>query len=97
MNGDVRVTTKPSCHENIMQIMHEKNRPNAASTAIASDSVVRPLTAEISSVMMLVRIPGARFLLSNHPIYLCKKASKSLTLSVKVRFSPPRPNQSFCR
>lgn len=80
MNGDVRVTTMPSCQEKIKQIMHEKKRPRAASTAIPRLSVVSPFTAAISSVKILVRIPGALFLLSNHPICLDRYASKSLTL-----------------
>lgn len=95
MNGEVRDTMKPSCHEKMKQIKHEKNRPSPASTAIASDSVVSPLTAAMSSVIILVKIPGARFLLSNQPICLCKNASNSLTLKVNVRFSPPRPKRSF--
>ena len=73
MNGEVKVTTKPSCHEKMKQIKHEKKSPRPASIAIAKDSVVRPLTALISSVKILVRIPGARFLLSNQPICLCRK------------------------
>lgn len=81
INGDVKVTTNPSCHEKIKQIKHEKKRPSPASIAIAKDSVVKPLTALISSVKIFVKMPGARFLLSNHPICLCKNDSKSLILN----------------
>ena len=68
INGEVTVTIIPSCQLKMKQIKHEKKRPKAASTAIPSDSVVKPLTAAISSVSIFVRIPGALFLLSNHPI-----------------------------
>ena len=72
MNGDVRVTTIPNYQAKIKQITHEKKSPSAASTAIPRLSVVSPLTAEISSVKILVRMPGALFLLSNQPICLDK-------------------------
>lgn len=81
IKGEVKVTTKASYHEKIKQIKHEKKSPSPASVAIANDSVVKPLTALISSVKMLVRMPGARFLLSNHSIGLCNNDSKSLTLN----------------
>lgn len=51
INGEVSVTTIPSLHEKMKQIIHEKNKPRKASTAIAADSVVNPLTAEMSSVI----------------------------------------------
>lgn len=74
INGEVSVTTIPRIGENIKQIKHEKNRPKAASTAIPKLSVVRPFTELISSVRVFVKIPGARFLLSNHPMCLLKYA-----------------------
>jgi len=82
MKGDVMVTTIASCQQKIKQIKQLKNKPRPASVAIPRDSVVRPLTALMSSVIMLVRMPGARFLLSNHPMFLWRIASKSLTLKV---------------
>jgi len=72
MNGEVSVTTMPNYQAKMKQITHEKKSPNAASTAIPRLSVVSPLTAEISSVKILVRMPGALFLLSNQPICLDK-------------------------
>jgi len=70
MKGDKMVTTIASCQQKIKQIKLAKNRPKPASAAIPIDSVVRPLIALMSSVIMLVRMPGARFLLSNHPMFL---------------------------
>jgi hypothetical protein len=68
INGDVIVTIIPSYHVKIKQITQEKNSPSAASVAIPRLSVVRPFTALMSSVNILVRMPGARFLLSNQPM-----------------------------
>lgn len=95
MNGDVKVTMMASCHAKIKQIRHEKKRPSPASTAIPTLSVVNPLTELMSSVIIFVKIPGALFLLSNQPIFFLRIEAKSLTLSVKVRFSPPRPKKYF--
>ena len=74
MNGVRQVTTRASCHEKMKTTRHERNRPKKASIRMAIASVVRPLTELIASVMMLVRTPGARSLLSNHPMCLCKMA-----------------------
>lgn len=97
MNGEVIVTMIASCQAKMKQIRQEKKSPSPASTAIPTLSVVRPFTELISSVMMLVRIPGALFLLSNHPMFFLKMAAKSFTRRVKVRFSPPRPKKYFWR
>lgn len=80
INGEVNVTMKPNYQLKMKQMRQLKKRPRPASTAIASDSVVSPLIAEISSVKIFVKIPGARLLLSNQPIYLCKNDSNSFTL-----------------
>ena len=69
--------------------------PKAASIITPIASVVNPLTAVMSSVIIFVRIPGALSLLSNHPMCFLKMASKSLILSPRVRLSPPIPKQSF--
>jgi hypothetical protein len=72
MNGDMIVTTRASCQQKMKQIRQLKNSPKAASTAIPRDSVVNPFTDEMSSVRILVKIPGALFLLSNHPMSFLK-------------------------
>jgi len=95
INGEVRVTIIASCQAKIKQIRQEKNRPSPASTAMPTLSVVKPLTELMSSVIMFVKMPGARFLLSNHPIFFLKIAANNFTRNVKVRFSPPRPKKYF--
>lgn len=67
----------------IKQIKQEKNKPNPASTAIPTLSVVKPLTELMSSVIMFVKIPGALFLLSNQPIFFLKNCGKKLNSQCK--------------
>lgn len=97
MNGEVKVTMIANCQAKMKQIRQEKKSPSPASTAIPTVSVVKPLTELISSVIILVRIPGALFLLSNQPIFLRRMAANNFTRSVRVRFSPPRPKKYFCK
>lgn len=59
MKGHVAVTTKATYHENKKQIKQENIRPNIASTAIPKLSVVKPFKELISSIITLVKIPGA--------------------------------------
>ena len=47
----------------------------------------------MSSVKILVKIPGALSSLSNQPTCLCRMALKRVILSLRVRFSPPSPNE----
>ena len=95
MKGHVTVTTKATYQVKRKHIRHEKKRPRAASTAIAILSVDSPFKALISCVMILVRAPGALVLSSYQPTDLCIKALNNVTLSVYVKFSPPRAKLSF--
>jgi len=80
INGHVAVTTKATYQVNRKQIKHENINPSAASTATPKLSVVSPFKALMSSVKILVRIPGARVFLSYHPTFLLSNDLKSLTL-----------------
>jgi len=95
MNGDRRHTTIASYGEKKKHIAHDTVNPRAASIMIPIASDVSPLTAEISSVKMFDRIPGALCLSSNQPTCFLKNASNNLTLKVWVRLSLPNPKQSF--
>ena len=48
-------------------------------------SVVSPLTCVMSSIRTFVRIPGARFLLSNQPMCFIIKASNNYILNERER------------
>jgi hypothetical protein len=61
MKGHVAVTTNATYHENKKHIKHETIKPSAASIAIPRLSVVRPFTELMSSVKILVKMPGALF------------------------------------
>ena len=95
MKGEIRVMTIASCQEKTKQIRHEMKMPRKASTMIPIASVVKPLTELMSSVMILVRMPGALSLLSNQPTCFLRIASKSLILNLKVKLSPPKPKHNF--
>lgn len=64
------------------------NMPPNASIIVAICSVVSPFKQLISSERRLLKIPGARFLSSNHDIYLSIIEAKSSFLMLLVRFSP---------
>ena len=49
----------------------------------------------MSSVKIFVNIPGALSSLSNQPTCLCRIALKRVILSLRVRFSPPNPNETL--
>lgn len=95
MNGEIIVTTMASYHAKKKQIKLEIVMPRNASTNIPIASVVKPLTALTSSVIILVSTPGALSLLSNQPICLDRIASNNLIRRRKVRLSPPYPKQIF--
>lgn len=95
MKGETAVTTRASCHEKNKQIPAEIVIPSTASTMMPAASVVRPFSAVMSSWMMLVSTPGALSFASNQPMSFIRIASNSFTLSLYVRFSPPRLKQSF--
>ena len=95
MNGETAVTTSASYHEKIKHMPAETINPSAASTMIPAASVVSPLIAVISPWITFDKTPGALSLSSNHPMSFIKIASNNLTLSLKVKFSPPKLKLNF--
>ena len=91
--GDKHIATSPIYHEKYKHKMQETINPEILSKTTAYDSDVSPLSNEISSYIILPKIPGALSLSSNHPICLCMIASSNLNLTFAIKFSAPMPKQ----
>ena len=89
--GDKHIATSPIYQEKYKHKIQEIINPDTLSKTTAYDSEVSPFSKEISSYIILPKIPGALSLSSNHPICLCIMASINLNLTFAVKFSAPMP------
>ena len=86
---------RASLQSNLKHIMHDIAVPKIASAKAENVSVDNPLSVYMSSANIVVSMPTALFLLSNHPIFLYIISSKSLVLKFLIKFSDPYANDSF--